>query len=151
SDYQIYFAVLGEDGAKKFNGDVQLTFADGFSVNPSLAWNGNEFLTVWQDDRAGLFDLYGQRLDHDGNPLGDNIQLTKAQGLGNESPSVAAGLTTVGITWSLGDALNHLIQFQVFSTDLTKPMSQPLLLTNGSTDAVYPNVVWNKDRYVISW
>lgn len=152
SDYEIFFSVLGEDGGKKFNGDAQLTDAQGFSVNPSLAWNGNEFIIVWQDERLGPFDLFGQRVNNDGAPVGENIQLTFASGLGNESPSVAAGTKSIGVAWSLGDALNHLVQFQVFSTDLTMPLiDQPIVLADGSTDAVYPNVVWNKDRYVISW
>ncbi len=120
-------------------------------MNPALAWNGNEFLVVWQDERNGPFDLFAQRVDHDSNPIGDNIQLTFATDLGNESPSVAAGTTSVGLAWSLGDALSHLVQFQVFSPDLTVPITQPILLTSGSTDAVYPTVVWNKDSYVIAW
>jgi hypothetical protein len=150
--YEMYFAILGEDGGKKFNGDVQLSFGDNqFAVNPSLAWNGNEFIVVWQDDRGGPFDLYGQRVSNAGAVVGENIQLTKAESLGNESPSVAAGTKSVGVAWGLGDALNHLIRFQVYSPDLTQPIGEPLKLTDGNTNAVYPNVVWNKDRYVISW
>jgi hypothetical protein len=120
-------------------------------VNPSLAWNGNEFIVVWQDDRGGPFDLYAQRVSNDGAAVGENIQLTKAEGLGNESPSVAAGTKSVGVAWNLGDALNHLLRFQVYSPDLAQPIGEPIKLTDGSTEAVNPNVVWNNDRYVISW
>jgi Putative metal-binding motif len=151
SDYEIYFAILGEDGAKKFHGDVQLTSADGFSVNPAITWNGDEFLVIWQDDRNGAFDIFAQRVDHDSVPIGANIQLTTSMGLGNESPTVAAGAKTVGLAWSHGDALSHIIQFQAFSPDLTMPIGAPLLLTNGKSDAVYPTVIWNKDRYVVAW
>jgi hypothetical protein len=151
-DYEIFFTILDAAGAKK-HADTQLTFAPGFSVNPALAWNNQEFLVVWQDDRDGPFNLYAQRVDVDSAPIGSNLQLTTdtSLGLGNEAPSVAAGLKTVGVAWALGDAVSHLIQFQPFSLDLTTPFSPPITLTDGSTEAVYPNVVWNKDRYVVAW
>jgi hypothetical protein len=151
-DYEIYFTLLDRDGTKK-HADTELTFASGFSVNPALSWNGNEFLIVWQDDRFGPFDLFGQRVSVDGAPIGSNVQLTTGNlgGLGNEAPSVAAGLKTVGVTWTLGDATSHIIQFQTFSVDLTQTVSPPVTLTDGSTSAVFPSVVWNKDRYVVSW
>jgi hypothetical protein len=107
---------------------------------------------VWQDEREGLFNLFGQRVDVNGVPVGSNVKMTESQGgLGNEAPSVAAGVGTVGVTWSLGDAFDHLIFFQLFSTDLVTPLSPPIQITDGSTDAVYPSVVWNQDRYVIAW
>ncbi|MFO0755367.1 MAG: MopE-related protein [Byssovorax sp.] len=151
-DYEIFVSILGEDGAKKFP-DTQITSAPGFSVNPALAWNKNEFLVVWQDDRDGLFNLYAQRVSPDSKPIGENLALTDAgsTGLGNESPSIAVGAKGVGISWFVGDALNKLVQFQVFSPDLTTTITPPILLTDGSTKTRSPTVVWNKDRYVISW
>ena len=121
-------------------------------MNVSLAWTGNEFIVVWQDERQGLFNLYGQRVDVNGVPLGDNVALTNTSEFGfpNEAPSVAAGVKSVGIAWGLGDAYNHLIQFQTFSPELGE-LSPPVLLTDGSTEAVYPTVVWNQDSYVIAW
>jgi hypothetical protein len=150
-DYEIFFTILDSAGAKK-HPDTQLTFAQGFSVNVSMAWNSSEFILVWQDDRDGIFNLYGQRVSVDAAPIGSNIQLTTNAGnLGNEAPSVAAGFKTVGVAWALGDASSHLINFQTFSPDLTAPVSSTVTLTNGTTQAVYPTVVWNKDRYVIAW
>jgi hypothetical protein len=150
-DYEVYFTLLDEAGNKK-HADTQLTFAQGFSINVSMAWNGTEFLVVWQDDRDGLFNLFGQRVDVDGTPIGSNVQLTTNIGnLGNESPSVAAGLKTVGVAWSLGDAVHHQVLFQTYSVDLTQPVSTVLSITDGTTESVYPSVVWNKDRYVVTW
>lgn len=150
-DYQIYFTVLDAAGTKK-HADTQLTFAQGFSVNPAMAWNGSEFLVVWQDDRDGTFNLFGQRVDADSAPIGGNVQLTMDQGaLGNEAPSVAVGLKTVGVAWALGDAMSHLIQFQALSPDLGTPVAPPITVSSGATEAVYPNIVWNKDRYVVAW
>jgi hypothetical protein len=148
-DYEIYFTLLDEAGVKVIP-DTRLTFADGFSINLSLTWTGGEFVVVWQDERGGLFDLFAQRLSLDGAPIGSNVKLTQASGVGNEAPTAAAGLETIGVAWSPGNALEHSIRFQIFNQDLT-PRSQPINLTDGTTDAVYPTIVWNKDRYIVAW
>jgi hypothetical protein len=151
-DYEVYFSLLDENGAKVEGGDKRLSNAPGFSINVTLAWNGAEFTAVWQDERNGLFDLFAQRLDVGGNPIGENVQLTDSSstGQGNEAPSVAAGTNGIGVAWTSGDATTHVIQFQTFTAEL-EPLSPVVFLTNGGSDAVYPTIVWNKDRYVVAW
>ena len=146
--YEVFFTILDSSGAKK-HADTQLTFAEGFSVNVSLTWNMSEFVVVWQDDRFGPFNIFAQRVSVDGVPIGSNAQLTN--GLGNEAPSAAAGFSTLGVASGLGDASSNVIAFQTFALDLVGPASPEVRLTDGSTEAVYPMAVWNKDRYVIAW
>ncbi|WP_437805046.1 MopE-related protein [Sorangium sp. So ce1078] len=150
-DYEVYFSLLDQDGQKVEGGDRRLTNAPGFSVNVALTWNEAEFIPVWQDERNGAFDLFAQRIDVDGNLIGDNVQLTEASGgFENEAPAAAAGQSGIGVAWSTGDAVTHFIQFQTFDAEL-EPISEVVTLTSGDTDAVYPTVVWNRDRYVIAW
>ena len=78
-NYEIYFNTLGGDGSKQ-RADVRLTFADGFSVNPAMVWNGSEFLVSWQDDRNGVFDVFAKRVAADGTALTPDLQLTHASG-----------------------------------------------------------------------
>jgi Putative metal-binding motif len=150
--YNIFYSSADATGRKQI-ADVELSFQEGFSVNPDLAWNGQEFLAVWQDDREGPFNLYAQRFAADGTLDGDNLALTTGsdQDFGNESPSIAPGLSGVGITWSFSAAQTHFVDFQVFSTDLSTALTPPINVTDGTTDAVFPTVVWNRDRYVIAW
>ncbi|WP_437604153.1 putative metal-binding motif-containing protein [Sorangium sp. So ce590] len=150
-DYEVYFSLLDENGQKVEGGDRRLTNAPGFSVNVALTWTDAEFIPVWQDERTGAFDLFAQRIDIDGNLIGDNVRLTDASlGFPNEAPAAAAGQGGIGVAWSTGDAVTHLIQFRTFDAEL-EPISEVVTLTSGETDAVYPTVVWNRDRYVIAW
>ena len=150
-NYEIYFNTLGTDGAKQ-QADVRLTFDPGFSVNPALAWDGTEFLITWQDDRNGAFDVFAKRVDKNGVALTADLQLTQADGtFDNESPYVAPGLDGVGVAGRFGDSLKQMIDFQVWSTDLMTPITHALTNTDGTTQAVYPVVVWNKDRYIVAW
>jgi Putative metal-binding motif len=154
NNYQAFFSLLGEDGAKKLP-DTQVSFVDDGivgAVNPNLAWNGTEFLVAWQLAPNGIYDLFAQRLSVDGALIGGVQQLTQTDmGLGNESPTLAPGKNGVGVSWFLGDALNKMVSFQIFSVDLTAPVIPPISLTDGSTKAEYPTVIWNQDRYIVAW
>jgi hypothetical protein len=150
-DYEIYFTELDSKG-DKIHADTRLTVAPEFSIYPDLGWTGSHFLTVWQDERDGIFNIYGQTLDIDGNPTSNNVQLTDAfaEGFPNEAPVIAATSQGVGVAWSRGDTFTHFIEFQRFGFDFT-PLGPPIDLTDGSTESVYPSIVFNEDRYIVSW
>ncbi len=149
--YNIFFSTSDGTGRKEIP-DVQLTFQSGFSVNPYVAWNGQNFIVVWEDDRDGPWNVFAQLVGADGAVVGGNVELTTGDAsFGNESPVVAPGVGGVGVTWSFGDSLTHFVNFQVFSEDMQTQITQPINVTDGSTDAVYPVLVWNKDRYVVAW
>jgi hypothetical protein len=37
------------------------------------------------------------------------------------------------------------------SPDFNKPVTPAIQVTDGATDAEYPVIVWNRDRYVVAW
>jgi hypothetical protein len=150
-DYEIYFGVLNSSGGKVYP-DTRITFATNFSLYPAIAWNGLHFVTVWQDQRDGIFNLYGQVLSVDAALEGSNVPLTTSLSYPSESPSVAAGVKTVGVAWVLGDSTTHYVQFQTFDAEAQLvPVSPLVTVTDGTTAPLYPAVVWNQDRYVIAW
>ena len=157
-DYETYFSLLKEDGSKVI-ADTRLADAPGFSVNVVLVWNGKEFLAVWQDDRNGEFDLFGQRVSVDGALIGGNVALTKPTGIDDEAPSIASGTQGLGAAWSYGDSTGSFIVFQLFDPKLSPSAATPapIELTDGSTQAVYPNIVFNPGpagkpgSYVVAW
>jgi hypothetical protein len=153
--YDIFFAGLQPNGAKIAPGDVQLSAASGYSVNPSLAWTGTEFVVAWQDDRSGAFAVLAQRLDGAGTPIGGNVALTGAStgsGFADESPEIASGLSTLGFAWSHEPTgAPPIVSFQAIPRDLTAATAPVVALTDGTTHAVYPTITWSTDRYVVAW
>ena len=152
-NYEIFFSYLKDTG-EKARSDVQLTNAGGFSIYPSLGWNGTQFIVVWQDERdnPGLYNVYGQILDVDGNPVGGNVPLTSDQiGFGNEAPWVAVGDKSVAVVWGIGDTDYRYIQFQTFTPDLKPMMEKPISLTDGNTNVRGQFVAWNEGNYVVAW
>jgi hypothetical protein len=152
-NYEIFFTILNDKGNKVIP-DVRLTNAAGFSIYPSIGWNGQQFVVVWQDERdnPGFYNVYAQLVDIDGNPVGENIALTNdVMGFGNEAPWLAVGDKSIGITWGIGDTNFRFVQFQTFTSDLKPLMQAPLSLTDGSTNARNQYIVWNKNNYVVAW
>ncbi len=149
--YEIYFAVLKEDG-QKATADTRLSFSGSqFSLAPSLAWNGTEFIVAWQDDRSGSFSIFGQRLSVDGIPVGSNIELSDTQTLNDESPSLSSGEETLGMAFANGAAGTQTILFRTFEQNTLEARSDLVQLSDGVTEAIYPTAVWNEDRYVVVW
>ncbi|MEZ4308118.1 MAG: putative metal-binding motif-containing protein [Polyangiaceae bacterium] len=152
-NYEIFFTLLNDKGEKVIP-DVRISSAFGFSIYPSIGWNGTEFVIAWQDERdnPGLYNVYAQRVSLDGNPVGDNVALTSdIQGFGNEAPWIAVGETSIGIAWGVGDTNFRFIQFQTFTPDLKPLMPEPISLTDGSTNARGQTIVWNQTNYVVAW
>jgi hypothetical protein len=149
-NYEAYFTLLNENG-EKLMADRRLSIAQGFSVNVDLAWNGNQFIVAWQDNRNGLFEIFAQRLDVDGSPLGGNAQLSAAGGLEDESPTIAAGDKTVGLAYTNGVAGTQVVRFRTYEHDTLALHSATLTLSDPQNEAVYPTVVYNEDHYLVSW
>src|SRR5262249_23044447 len=49
-NYEIFFTLLNDKGNKVIP-DVRISNAAGFSIYPSIGWNGTQFVIVWQDER----------------------------------------------------------------------------------------------------
>ncbi len=60
--------------------------------SPSLATFANgSFVIAWADQRSGNFDIYAQRFDPSGNPIGNNLRINDDGGTAYQSwPSLAA-------------------------------------------------------------
>jgi hypothetical protein len=150
-DYEIFFSLLKGNGTKIID-DLRITSAQGFSLNPALAWTGSEFLAVWQDDRNKDFHVFGQRVSEAGALVGGNVEITKpVLGDSAESPQIAAGPTSVGIVYIAHEAGVARVAFQILGLDLT-PSGLPAVTFEDAMGApAAPTVVWNFDRYVVAW
>lgn len=147
-NYEIFFNQLQPDGTKLYQ-DIQITDAYGFSLYPQIAFNGVYFLIVWEDDREGVFGVYAQRVDLAGNLVGGNERLSDLYGE-SEAPTIAVGTHGLGVAWNYTDGLDlHAVQFQLLDPEFNA-MAKPLTLTT-SLSGKYPNVVWNKQSYVVAW
>ncbi|NOX38732.1 MAG: hypothetical protein GXO78_14475, partial [Calditrichaeota bacterium] len=65
----------------------------------SLGVDGN-FVVVWQDYRHGNWDIYGQRFDSNGSPIGSNFRVTKYTRKSQFSAQVKLWNQRIYTTWT---------------------------------------------------
>ncbi|MEO7328062.1 MAG: hypothetical protein ABI193_05765, partial [Minicystis sp.] len=151
-DFEIFFSVLEGNGSKALLDDLRVTSAQGLSLNPSIAFNGSEFLAVWEDARNMGLHLFGQRISNEGALVGGNMEITKpAQGDSSEAPQIAAGPTNVGVAYLAHEAGVTRVAFQILGPDLAPSAVPPVTFEDAMGAPAAPTVVWNFDRYVIAW
>ncbi len=151
-NYEVYFNLVNPDGTKR-NADLRVTNAEGFSINVALAWTGNEFVLVWQDDGisfSGQDALFAQRVDVSGAAIGGNVRLVDDDNAGQTGPTIAAGVRSLGVVWLRGDAEHHEIMFAPFDSEL-KALAAPVSLAGMVGTGVYPIIVHNQSEYIIAW
>ncbi|MBE2200349.1 MAG: hypothetical protein IAE79_17170, partial [Anaerolinea sp.] len=88
--------------------------APGEQTQPQVAYNAvaDEYFVVWQDYRSGTdWDIYGQRLDGSGNPLGENILIHTAPSTHQVAPQIAYGQAIDG-----GNG-GYLVVWQHYTTE----------------------------------
>jgi hypothetical protein len=150
-NFEVYFNLLNPDRSKRMP-DLRVSHADGFSLGSNLAFTNSEFVVVWQDDGQNVFgidEMYAQRIDLDGNLLGDNVKLTTDGPRGQTAPAIAAGHRSLGVTWVRNDvnAGKHEIMFAPFDYALEQVTSPVSLAAIGAS----PAIVYNQSQYVLVW
>jgi len=143
-NYEVFFALFDRNGQKLNPGDVRISDTPQYSINETVAFTGAEFVMVWQEGqgRNGSFSLSGQRIALDGSRVDAPVTISTE----GESPSAAVGRPGLGIAWGA----NNRIFFAPFDFAL-KPLRTPVELTRVGERGSYPDVVWNRDAFVVTW
>lgn len=143
--YDIYFNRLDING-KKMHADLRVTSSDGFSIQPSLAYDGSDWLLAYADDSAtGSFTIYSQRISKDAELIGDPLPLTPMM-IDARQPRLTKNDTGRGLFYFARKQKTIMylgLDAQLKATADAVPV-----------DYVEPDdasIRWNRDRYVIAW
>jgi len=152
-NYEIYFSLFDPTGKKMAPGDERITVSKGFSLFPSIAWTGQEFVIVWQEETSSAdFKIQGQRLDLQGRLI-CNIATMTTGAHDDQGAVIAAGRTGLGLSWVRQDNLAQTVVFQPFAFDLTATAAQPTTVTTPAIDGNAPRIAYDRknDRYVLAF
>jgi subtilisin family serine protease len=98
-DQDIYGVRLGAGGGP-LTKPFPISNADGDQTQPTVAWNGKEFLVAWADDRlGGSTDIYAARVPAAGTTLQPAIRLTTQTGDQLAPSARALNAPSSGSTW----------------------------------------------------
>jgi hypothetical protein len=148
----VYGARVAANGTLVDRRGTAVSTAPGHQRLPRLAWNGNEFLVVWQDGRSGA-DVYGARVQKDGEVLDPNGIAIEAGPPNQQTPDVASDGESFLVAWEQTASYDS---FDVAATRLgedgavlDKPAAKIGAGVHGGRPA--PVVAWTGSEYVVGW
>ncbi|HUT56128.1 MAG TPA: hypothetical protein VM658_22240 [bacterium] len=94
---EIYFARISAQGSK-LGPDLRVTYDGAHSLNPSLAWSGDEFGLSWQDDREGTDQIYFAKISSQGLKMSKDFPV-RIGSCRSSNPALAWSGSEFGVSW----------------------------------------------------
>ena len=124
---------------------------------PALAFDGTNYLVVWQDARTSSFsswDIYGARVSQAGTVLDTTGIAVSAPLLNQQRPALARGKSGFFVVWqddrnktnSSWDVYGARVSFAGAVLD-----TSGIAISSATTDEVQPTVAFGGDDYLVAW
>ncbi len=127
--------------------------ADDNQFDPHVASNGTTAFVVWYDRRNGSsYDIYGSRVDSDGNIL-DSAGILIAQGSSHDPyPAVGSDGTNYLVVWGYreGVAQYDILGIRV-SSQGTLLDAEPFIISDETGAQMSPRVAFDGTNYLVVW
>ena len=152
-DYQIFGRLVDPTG-NPVGDDFRISdFTGNSAFSPAVAACGNGFVVTWYDYRNGNdYDIYAQRYDASGSPIGGNFLVSDDGGsYSQEYPSVAANDSGFVIAWNDSrNGINYNIYAQRYDV-FGNTLGTNFLVDDASNDSYYPSVAANDSGFIVAW
>jgi len=126
--------------------------AEGRQWFPAVAFDGVNYLVVWEDGRNGWngLDIYGTRVSRDGRIL-DEAGIVISASLGNQqTPSVAFDGTNFLVVWMDLRTLREIYAARV-SPDGAVLDPDGIVISSTSCELWQPSVTFGGTNYLVVW
>jgi hypothetical protein len=151
-DSDVYAGRVDASGTVLDSTGIPVSTATGEQSSPSIAWNGAEYLAVWQDHRGSNYDVYGARIAPDGtvlDPLGFPISTA---GRDQRDPRVVSNGSQFLVAWDDSRGANLEVYAARVDGNGTVLDSGGIDVSNGAaSDQELPAVAWNGSHYLVAW
>ncbi|MEO0050208.1 MAG: hypothetical protein ABIK42_03615, partial [candidate division WOR-3 bacterium] len=152
----IYGARVTPAGILLDTSGIPIAVARNWQFNPAIAFDGLNYLVVWNDGRNGSYyvtDIYGARVTPAGEVL-DSAGIVIAVAEDNQrDPAIAFDGTNFLIVW--GDGRNNVQYYDIYGARVT-PAGEVLdsggiRISNAERDEFKPAVVFDGMNYFVVW
>jgi hypothetical protein len=152
-DGSVYPAVLDPVISPEASTDEPVTGAGSFQIAPAAAWDGTNYLVVWDDARTGGHDVFGARVSAAGailDPGGIAIRTTSAD---EEAVAVAWDGTNHLVVWDQTTATgDHAVYgARVSPAGVLQDPEGIAIATSGATDIPSPAVASDGTSSLVVW
>ena len=126
--------------------------ASSWQIYPEVAAGDQVYLVVWEDYRSGTYEIYGARVDFDGNVLdSDGFPICTGDWL-MELPAVAWDGTNFLVAWSDD---RDMISRDIYAARVTSSgaVLEPngFRVSSGSLLETNPSIAYNGTNYLVVW
>lgn len=150
-DFDIYGVRADTAGNVLDTTEIHISAADNSQENPAVAFDGANYLVVWQDNRWGQFDIYGTRVDTSGLVL-DSAGVLVSNALNRQQrPSVTFRGPYFLITWMDKRSNQPDIYCARLDTSGLLLDSAGIFIANGLNDIYMPGIASDGDNCLIVW
>jgi hypothetical protein len=150
--YDIYGARVNQSGVVLDPAGISISIATNDQHYPSVAFDGTNYLVVWQDERISSYDIYGARVNQSGNVLDPN-GIHISTGINNErSPSVAFDGTNYLVVWTdfPSSFSDDIYGSRVSPTGVVLDTAG-IPISTAVNDQQYPSVGFDGTNYLVIW
>jgi hypothetical protein len=150
----IYGARVSDAGVVLDTGGIPISTASSSQVNPAVAYDGTNFLVVWEDYRSSTtYDIYGARVSGAGSVLDvSGIPISTATN-DQRLPSVAYNGANFLVVWQdlrSGTGYTDIYGARVSGAG-TVLNTSGILISNAINAQEYPAVTYNGVDFVVAW
>lgn len=149
----IYGARVDTSGTVLDPSGIPISTAESFQVAPALAFDGTNYLVVWEDWRSETnFDLYGARVSPAGSLLDTSGIAILTSGYHQELPCITFDGANYVVAWSeIRDATNsHVYAARVDTSGVVLDPGGIAVCTLGHV-AQYPSVAFGGANSFVVW
>ncbi|UCD19457.1 MAG: T9SS type A sorting domain-containing protein [candidate division WOR-3 bacterium] len=156
-NYDVYGARVSQEAIVLDPGGIAISSDTSAARTPAIAFDGNNYLTVWRDNRnSPRSDIYGARINQEGQILDPDGFAVSTNPHTQKEPAIAFGSTNYLVVWE-----DNRVQPSTFYTGIYCARVDPqgtVLDTSGICISFYgyrdqrnPAVAFDGANYLVVW
>jgi hypothetical protein len=155
SGYDIYGARVAKSGTVLDAPGIAISTAVQRQRYPSIAFDGTNYLVVWDDERGGVSssDIYGSLVDKSGNVLNTSGIVISDAAYWQRNPSVAFDGTNYLVVW--GDYGSGTFEEDIYGARVDKTggvLDQSgIAISTATKGQWFPSVAFDGTNYLAIW
>ena len=131
---------------------IDICMATYWQKSPFVAFDGTNYLVVWEDGRVGPYDIYGTRVNQSGVVLDSSGIAISTGWYYQYSPCVAFDGTNYLVVWQDGRSIT---EYDIYGTRLDKlgivVDSLDIPISTAPSPQEFPAVAFDGINYLVAW
>ncbi len=147
---QVYAARVSQSGLVLDTAGIRVCNATGAQTQPTVAYNGADYLVAWQDGRGSTVGIYAARVTSGGSVMDPQGFHVCNSAYTQQFPNVSCDGTNCLVAWSDSRAGNDIFGARI---DASGHVLDPagFRISPDTLSQSYPAITYCGDRYFVVW